>query len=261
MNGRAYDYNLGRFYGVDPFIQFPSNSQSLNPYSYLMNNPLSGTDPTGYMSRCLGSLCDDYERAGFLCELVCLSAASNAKDGKSNRNGEWNGARSGISAGDGYVRKFTELEGGKLRQQTWSIDGTYRDETLVPNLTSAPDTLISATNISTQFRDAYAHVVVPGGCKDRSCAPPPVEIPVRLDDSIERVMPETYLIPFARTATLLKMVEGATARIGAMAGRKAVTIKGPSTGWNEPEANFGSHLPNSRKALNSDLLEKKFTLH
>ncbi len=49
MNGRAYDYNLGRFYGVDPFIQFPSNSQSLNPYSYLMNNPLAGTDPTGYL--------------------------------------------------------------------------------------------------------------------------------------------------------------------------------------------------------------------
>jgi len=35
---------------VDPFIQFPSNSQSLNPYSYLMNNPLAGVDPTGYKS-------------------------------------------------------------------------------------------------------------------------------------------------------------------------------------------------------------------
>jgi RHS repeat-associated protein len=48
MNGRVYDYNLGRFLSVDPFIQKPSNSQSTNPYSYLMNNPLSGTDPTGY---------------------------------------------------------------------------------------------------------------------------------------------------------------------------------------------------------------------
>jgi len=48
MNGRAYDYNLGRFLSVDPIIQFPANSQSLNPYSYIMNNPLSGTDPTGY---------------------------------------------------------------------------------------------------------------------------------------------------------------------------------------------------------------------
>ncbi len=54
MNGRAYDYNLGRFTGVDPFIQFPLNSQSLNPYSYILNNPLSGTDPTGYAA-CTGS--------------------------------------------------------------------------------------------------------------------------------------------------------------------------------------------------------------
>jgi len=50
MNGRAYDPELGRFLSVDPFIQFPDNSQSLNPYTYVMNNPLSGTDPTGYVS-------------------------------------------------------------------------------------------------------------------------------------------------------------------------------------------------------------------
>jgi len=48
MNGRVYDYNLGRFMGVDPLIQFPLNTQSLNPYSYILNNPLSGKDPTGY---------------------------------------------------------------------------------------------------------------------------------------------------------------------------------------------------------------------
>lgn len=54
MNGRAFDYHLGRFTGVDPFIQFPLNSQSLNPYSYILNNPLSGTDPTGYAA-CTGS--------------------------------------------------------------------------------------------------------------------------------------------------------------------------------------------------------------
>ena len=49
MNGRVYDQNLGRFLSVDPQIQ-GSDSQSLNPYSYLRNNPLSGTDPTGYAS-------------------------------------------------------------------------------------------------------------------------------------------------------------------------------------------------------------------
>lgn len=50
MNGRVYDFNIGRFLSVDPFLQFPENSQSANPYSYILNNPMSGTDPTGYRS-------------------------------------------------------------------------------------------------------------------------------------------------------------------------------------------------------------------
>ncbi|MDO6710202.1 RHS repeat-associated core domain-containing protein [Aliiglaciecola sp. 2_MG-2023] len=50
MNGRIYDYNLGRFMSVDPFIQMPESSQSINPYSYIMNNPMAGTDPTGYLA-------------------------------------------------------------------------------------------------------------------------------------------------------------------------------------------------------------------
>jgi RHS repeat-associated protein len=62
MNGRIYDFNIGRFLSVDPFLQFPENSQSANPYSYILNNPMSGTDPTGYS--CAGSnlesVCDSY---------------------------------------------------------------------------------------------------------------------------------------------------------------------------------------------------------
>jgi len=50
MNGRMYDPALGRFLSVDPVIQFPTNGQSLNPYSYILNNPLSGRDPSGYCS-------------------------------------------------------------------------------------------------------------------------------------------------------------------------------------------------------------------
>ncbi len=46
MNGRVYDYNVGRFLSVDPIVH--SGSQGINPYSYIMNNPLSGTDPSGY---------------------------------------------------------------------------------------------------------------------------------------------------------------------------------------------------------------------
>ncbi|MBL4660411.1 MAG: hypothetical protein JKY19_08645, partial [Alcanivoracaceae bacterium] len=48
MNGRIYDPTIGRFLQADPIIQDPYNTQSLNRYSYVMNNPLSHTDPTGY---------------------------------------------------------------------------------------------------------------------------------------------------------------------------------------------------------------------
>ncbi|MEJ6477041.1 RHS repeat-associated core domain-containing protein, partial [Pseudoalteromonas piscicida] len=48
MNGRIYDPTLGRFLQADPHIQAPTNSQSYNRYSYVLNNPLSYTDPSGY---------------------------------------------------------------------------------------------------------------------------------------------------------------------------------------------------------------------
>ena len=51
MNGRFYDAHLGRFLQADPFIEAPKHSQSLNRYSYLWNNPLNGTDPSGFWSR------------------------------------------------------------------------------------------------------------------------------------------------------------------------------------------------------------------
>ena len=55
MNGRVYDYNLGRLLSVDPFIQSPTSTQSVNPYSYIMNNPLAGTDPTGDCAAATGT--------------------------------------------------------------------------------------------------------------------------------------------------------------------------------------------------------------
>lgn len=48
MNGRIYDPTLGRFLQADQHIQAPKNSQSYNRYSYVLNNPLSYTDPSGY---------------------------------------------------------------------------------------------------------------------------------------------------------------------------------------------------------------------
>ncbi|MFH0341480.1 MAG: RHS repeat-associated core domain-containing protein [Chromatiales bacterium] len=49
MGGRAYDYRLGRFLSVDPFVVGPRDMQSLNAYSYVRNDPTGRIDPTGYL--------------------------------------------------------------------------------------------------------------------------------------------------------------------------------------------------------------------
>lgn len=98
MNGRAYDYNLGRFLSVDPFIQEPGNSQSMNPYSYIMNNPLAGTDPSGYMSQKLNPtncntfvVCSAEEQAasdsayGSMADKI---AAENGEEGSNESNSQ-----------------------------------------------------------------------------------------------------------------------------------------------------------------------------
>jgi RHS repeat-associated protein len=48
MNGRVFDPSIGRFLSADPIVQAPANTQSYNRYSYVFNNPLSFTDPSGY---------------------------------------------------------------------------------------------------------------------------------------------------------------------------------------------------------------------
>ncbi|MGH2510238.1 MAG: RHS repeat-associated core domain-containing protein, partial [Ktedonobacteraceae bacterium] len=69
-NARLYDPALGRFLSVDPMIAHPGSTQSINPYSYVENNPLNKTDPTGEMSA---------QEAG-----ACNSAGSHLCNGGGN---------------------------------------------------------------------------------------------------------------------------------------------------------------------------------
>lgn len=48
MNGRIYDGLLGRFLSADLLVNNPSDLQSFNRYSYVRNNPLTLTDPSGF---------------------------------------------------------------------------------------------------------------------------------------------------------------------------------------------------------------------
>ena len=45
---RYYDASIGRFVSADTIVPHPTNPQSLNRYSYCLNNPLKYVDPNGH---------------------------------------------------------------------------------------------------------------------------------------------------------------------------------------------------------------------
>ena len=47
-HARYYDPRLGRFLSPDTLVPDPANPQDLNRYSYVRNNPVNATDPTGH---------------------------------------------------------------------------------------------------------------------------------------------------------------------------------------------------------------------
>ena len=48
LNGRIYDPLLGRMMSADPTVPDPINAQAWNRYSYVGNDPLAFTDPSGF---------------------------------------------------------------------------------------------------------------------------------------------------------------------------------------------------------------------
>ena len=68
MGGRIYDPALGRFLSPDPNIPEPGNTQAFNRYAYVHNNPLSFTDPSGFVEQRIddcndGNNCTPFEPA------------------------------------------------------------------------------------------------------------------------------------------------------------------------------------------------------
>ncbi len=94
MNGRVYEPELGRFLSADPIIEAIDNLQTYNRYSYVRNNPVTFTDPSGFQKAANdgdkgpdNSVNDggDSKGAG---ESKAEAKANNGKQGNSNPNSE-----------------------------------------------------------------------------------------------------------------------------------------------------------------------------
>jgi hypothetical protein len=178
MNGRVYDYNVGRFLSVDPYIQ-GSGSQGINPYSYLLNNPLAGTDPSGYTPDCNqgGEVCgDDKEpkkekREVTGDELVLIDKKGNhyidAGDGTGDviKVDEYSKVSNGAQPKtDSTINDSTpENLGGLKNIAINSSDGLETASILVaPGLTTATGTATSGT-ATTSAAGAGARALLGGG--------------------------------------------------------------------------------------------------
>jgi RHS repeat-associated protein len=70
LNGRVYDPFIARMTSADPIVGEPLNGQTWNRYSYVWNNPLAYTDPTGYCPTCIGTVNPQPPSASGVMQLV-----------------------------------------------------------------------------------------------------------------------------------------------------------------------------------------------
>ncbi|MDV5168329.1 RHS repeat-associated core domain-containing protein [Photobacterium rosenbergii] len=101
MNGRMYDATIGRFISADSFIQAPSNSQSYNRYSYVLNNPMKYTDPSGHFFKKLFKKIKKYWRtiAAIAIAVIAPYAAAYIATSGAVAAGGWAAAIGTLSAG------------------------------------------------------------------------------------------------------------------------------------------------------------------
>jgi len=121
-NARLYDPELGRFISADSIVPEPANPQSLNRYSYVINNPLLYTDPTGHdfwkdLGNFFKRLCGDNG---------CFAGASGNEEGFHSKpyvnvNSGYTPPQSGGSGVPGGAPGGTS--GGVPGNATWNYGG------------------------------------------------------------------------------------------------------------------------------------------
>ncbi len=97
MNGRVQDALTGRFLSPDPYVPDPRNTEDFNRYSYVRNNPLSYTDPSGFY------LCPNNSQDDWSDLTSCPDAGGGSGDWSMPIMGGDFGVDGGIGGGGGGV--------------------------------------------------------------------------------------------------------------------------------------------------------------
>ena len=126
MRGRIYDPRLGRFVTADPFVTEPLNSQGLNRYAYVQNNPVNYVDPSGF--ECTPVWCvTDPEQGGEagmrVCGMQCSGGGgSGGGNGSQDQNQSSQGQGGDSQAASDRARQQAEAEQGQRQAQDRARD-------------------------------------------------------------------------------------------------------------------------------------------
>jgi|GEM_PF-4985956 len=125
MGGRHYDPVVGRFMQPDPFVQAPANMASHNRYSYVFNNPLSLTDPSGFFADGEGSSGPGFSLPGLL-GLAIMGIWALANSGNASAASGSPSANAGAKAA---AQDAPVAPASPRPMQAASITGISRQET------------------------------------------------------------------------------------------------------------------------------------
>ena len=151
MNGRIYDNKIARFIQADPIVQDHLRVQSLNRYSYVWNNPLNATDPSGFVRRNDdGSFIDpidamelelslDLAESGD-CGAGCKASIRHLSSELANNStseldyirsalhsieGEYGLSKNSLASGGGWIIGYTGSEGDSLTARFVYVENTF----------------------------------------------------------------------------------------------------------------------------------------
>ncbi|MCL2645168.1 MAG: DUF637 domain-containing protein, partial [Betaproteobacteria bacterium] len=172
MNGRVYDPLVSRFLSADPFIQSPYSLQSYNRYSYVWNNPLGSTDPSGYfsLSKTLKSAAKFFvaPSAKTAFDLVASMPGQKAVD-NFTLNNSW-AYTGGLVIGAAAATYWGGPLGGASHSGVWTSYFTYRSTNSITEAHKAGAIAFATSyafnwvggNVSNPFLSVAAHSAV--GC-------------------------------------------------------------------------------------------------